>query len=106
MAPRGKTAANPEAWWQQAYQSHPDIRADFEYQHNGDTLIPGTKFKVKYSRSEFKFRCVATNNKTGKVWIDAIEVGAAFRSFYPEMIKGVIKPKRRRRRIVKKNETV
>ncbi|QWT29976.1 hypothetical protein SEA_TUNATARTARE_84 [Streptomyces phage TunaTartare] len=102
MAPRSKAAANPDAWWQHAYKGHPDIDATFEYEHNGDTMIPGTKFKVKYHRGEFKFRCVATNNKTGKVWIDAIEVGSAFRSFYPEMIKGVVKPKRRRRRTVKK----
>lgn len=98
MAPRTKNAANPDAWWQHAYKNHPDIEASFEYEHNGDLMIPGTKFKVKYSRGEFKFRCLATNTRTGKVWIDAIEVGAAFRSFYPEVIKGVVKPKRRRRR--------
>lgn len=103
MAPRGKqTTANPDAWWQQAYQGHPDIEASFEYIHGADTLRPGDKFKVKYNRGEFKFRCVATNVRTGKVWIDAIEVGSAFRSFYPEMIKGKIKPKTRRRRTVKK----
>lgn len=101
MAPRGKAAANPDAWWQQAYQGHPNIEASFEYEHNGDMMVPGTKFKVKYNRGEFKFRCLAKNIQTGKVWIDAIEVGSAFRSFYPEMIKGVVKPKRRRRRTVK-----
>lgn len=102
MAPRGKTTANADAWWENAYQNHPDITAAFEYEFGGDTMVPGTKFKVKYNRGEFKFRCVATNNRTGKVWIDAIEIGAAFRSFYPEMIKGVVKPKTRRRRVLKK----
>ncbi|AXG66202.1 hypothetical protein SEA_ANNADREAMY_83 [Streptomyces phage Annadreamy] len=102
MAPRGKAAANPDAWWQQAYQNHPDIEASFEYDLNGDTMVPGTKFKVKYHRGEFKFRCMATNVRTGKVWIDCIEVGSAFRSFYPESLKGVVKPKRRRRRTIKK----
>jgi hypothetical protein len=101
MAPRTKTSANSNAWWEQAYQNHPDIRAEFEYEFAGDVMVPGTKFKVKYSRGEFKFRCVATNIRTGKVWIDCIEVGSAFRSFYPESIKGVIKPKRRRRTIKK-----
>lgn len=102
MAPRSKHVANPNAWWEQAYQSHPDIEATFEYEHNGDVMVPGTKFKVKYSRGEFKFRCLATNTKTGKVWIDAIEVGSAFRSFYPEVIKGVVKVRRKRRRTTKK----
>lgn len=101
MAPRAKNAANPDAWWQHAYKGHPDIEATFEYDHNGDTMTPGTKFKVKYNRGEFKFRCLATNKKTGAVWIDAIEVGSAFRSFYPDMIKGVVKPKVRRRRTKK-----
>lgn len=101
MAPRGKATANPDAWWQHAYQGHPDITASFEYEFGGDVMVPGTKFKVKYNRGEFKFRCVATNNKTGKVWIDCIEVGSAFRSFYPESIKGVVKPKRRRRTVKK-----
>jgi hypothetical protein len=97
MAPRTKKAANPDSWWQQAYQSHPHIEASFEYELNGDIMTPGTKFKVKYHRGTFKFRCLATNTRTGKVWIDAIEEGSAFRSFYPEVIKGVVKPKRRRR---------
>jgi hypothetical protein len=101
MAPRTKNVANADAWWQQAYQGHPDIEATFEYEFGGDVMVPGTKFKVKYNRGEFKFRCLATNTRTGKVWIDAIEVGSAFRSFYPESIKGIVKPKRRRRRTVK-----
>jgi hypothetical protein len=98
MAPRGKTVANPDSWWQNAYQNHPDIDAEFSYMLGNDELVPGDKFKVKYHRGEFKFRCVATNRRTGKVWIDCIEVGSAFRSFYPDSLKGKVKPKVRRRR--------
>lgn len=101
MAPRTRTTENSEAWWQQAYKGHPTIVANFEYDFGGDVMTPGTKFKVKYNRGEFKFRCLATNTVTGKVWIDCIEVGSAFRSFYPEAIKGVVKPKVRRRRTKK-----
>ena len=101
MAPRTKQPNNQDAWWQQAYQTHPDIEASFEYEHSTGTLKPGDKFKVKYHRGEFKFRCLATNVRTGKVWIDCIEVGSAFRSFYPESIKGVVRPKTRRRRVKK-----
>lgn len=101
MAPRSKTSANPDSWWQNAYQNHPSIEASYEYEFNGDVMVPGTKFKVKYHRGEFKFRCLAKNTATGKVWVDCIEVGSAFRSFYPEAIKGVVKPKTRRRRTQK-----
>ncbi len=101
MAPRAKNLANPNAWWEQAYQNHPDIDAVYEYEIDGDVMTPGTKFKVKYHRGEFKFRCLATNSRTGKTWIDCIEIGSAFRSFYPEAIKGVVKPKRRRRTVKK-----
>lgn len=101
MAPRTKNVANPDAWWQQAYKNHPTVVAKFEYDFRGDKMVPGTKFKVKYNRGEFKFRCLATNTVTGVTWIDCIEVGSAFRSFYPDAIKGVVKPKVRRRRVKK-----
>ena len=65
MAPRAKVTANPDSWWQGAYQNHPTIEAVFEYEFNGDKMVPGTKFKVKYNRGEFKFRCLATNTVTG-----------------------------------------
>lgn len=101
MAPRTKNVVNANGWWENAYKTHPDIVAKYEYDFNGDLMVPGTKFKVRYSRGEFKFRCLATNTVTGKTWIDCIEIGSAFRSFYPEAIKGVVKPKTRRRRIKK-----
>jgi len=102
MAPRTKATANPDSWWQGAYKTHPDIVAEFEYDFNGDLMVPGTKFKVKYNRGEFKFRCFARNTVTGATWIDAIEVGSAFRSFRVEMVKGVVKPRRVRRKRTKK----
>lgn len=103
MAPRTKTTTvNSNSWWENAYDNHPDIEAKFEYDFNGDVMVPGTKFKVKYNRGEFKFRCFATNTKTGATWIDAIEVGSAFRSFRVEMVKGIVKPRRPRRKRTKK----
>lgn len=100
MPPRMKNrmGANPDAWWQQAYQKHPDIEPEFEYQFGNDTLTPGTKFRIKYLRGEFKFRCIAKNNRTGAVWIDCMEEGAAFRSFRLDQIQRVVKPKRKRRK--------
>lgn len=98
---------NPNSWWEGAYKNHPDITAAFEFPFGNDILVPGTKFRVKYKRGEFKFRCVATNTRTGKVWIDCVETGAAFRSFYPEEIKGLVKPRRpRRKRTVKPDEKI
>jgi hypothetical protein len=99
MPPRQKNKAdNPDAWWQQAYQSHPDIEAEFEYQLGNDTLVPGTKFRIKHKRGEFKFRCIAKNKRTGAEWVDCMEIGAAFRSFPIDQIQRVVKPKRPRRK--------
>lgn len=102
MAPRTKVPANPDAWWQQAYMNHPTINATFEYDFGGEMMVPGTKFKVKYNRGEFKFRCYAINEVTGAEWIDAMEIGSAFRSIRIDSIKGIVKPKKARRRRTKK----
>ena len=100
MPPRlkNKMGSNPNAWWEHAYKDHPDIVAEFEYQFGKDTLVPGTKFRIKYMRGEFTFRCFARNTRTGAVWVDCLEGTAAFRSFRPERIQRVVKPKRPRRK--------
>ncbi|QIN94633.1 hypothetical protein PP460_gp170 [Streptomyces phage Muntaha] len=100
MPPRlkNKIGSNPDAWWQNAYDKHPDIEAEFEYQFGNDTLVPGTKFRIKYMRGEFKFRCFARNTRTGAEWIDCLEGDAAFRSFRADRIQRVVKPKRPRRK--------
>lgn len=102
MAPRAKQAENPNGWWEGAYKNHPFISASFEYQFGNDTLVPGTKIKIKNKRGEFKFRCMATNDVTGVSWIDCIEIGSAYRSFYPNQIRNVIKPRRAVRKRTKK----
>jgi len=100
MPPRlkNKIGANPDAWWQQAYQSHPDIEPEFEYQFGKDILTPGTKIRIKHKRGEFKFRCIAKNARTGAVWIDCMEEQAAFRSFRLDQIQRVVKPRRPRKK--------
>jgi hypothetical protein len=102
MAVRSKVSSNPNSWWDDAYKNHPTITAGFEYKFENDILTPGVKFRIKNKRGEFKFRCVATNSVNGKIWIDCIEVGSAFRSFYPSQIRNVVKPRRvKRKRLVK-----
>lgn len=102
MAPRHKKVAdNPNSWWDSAYSQRPDIEVAFEYEFGKDTLVPGTKIRIKHKRGEYKFRCFATNVKTGKSWIDVIEIGHAFRSYRPEAIRCVVKPKKARRKRTK-----
>ncbi len=100
MPPRlkNKIGSNPNAWWENAYSSHPDIEAEFSYQFGRDLLEPGTRFRIKHKRGEFKFRCIAKNTRTGAVWVDCMEVGSAFRSFRLDQIQRVVKPKRPRRK--------
>lgn len=100
MPPRlkNKMGANPNAWWETAYATHPDIVAEFEYEFGRDTLVPGTMIRIKHKRGEFKFRCIARNTRTGAEWLDCLEGTAAFRSFRLDQIQRVVKPKRPRRK--------
>lgn len=101
MAPKQKVSNNPDSWWQDAYANHPYINAEFEFKFGNDVMVPGTKFRIKHKRGEFKFRCVATNTATGVQWIDCIEIGSAFRSFKADQIRNIVKPRVRRKRIKK-----
>lgn len=93
---------NPEAWWQGAYEAIPHIIASYEFELDGDTILPKSLIKFKNTRGSFKFRCVATNTQTGKTWIDCINADTGeWKSFYVEKLKGLVKPRRpvRRRKV-------
>ena len=77
----------------------PHIIPSFEFEFQGDTIVPKALIKFKNTRGIFKFRCIATNVTTGKTWIDCINVDTGeWKSFYVEKLKGLVKPKRSRRR--------
>lgn len=96
---RRSRVKNPDSWWQNAYLGMPDVIPTYEFEFEGDTIIPKMPIKFKNTRGVFKFRCVATNIRTGKTWIDCINSDTGeWKSFYIEKLKGVVKPKARRRR--------
>jgi hypothetical protein len=96
---RRSRVKNPDAWWQGAYAGIPHIIASYEFELDGDTILPKALIKFKNTRGSFKFRCVATNTQTGKTWIDCINADTGeWKSFYVEKLKGLVKPRRPRRR--------
>jgi hypothetical protein len=66
-------------------------------------MVEGTKFKVKNLRETFTFLRYAVNATLGTDWVDCLaDETKQFKSFRPDRIKGVVKPKRpRKRRAVK-----
>jgi hypothetical protein len=73
-----------------------------EYNLSGDVIKPGDKIRIKQTRGEFTFRMVAHNTVTDSMWVDCYESKTGFfRSFPVEMIKCVVRPKKKRVRKTK-----
>jgi len=80
------------------YSSYSYMHVDYEFQFKKDLIKPGVILKFKNHRSQFKFRCLVHNSRTGDSWIDAYEVGTyQFHSFYVDRLQKVVKLKRSRR---------
>lgn len=74
----------------------------FNWMHGNDEIVPGDKILFKNTRGNFTFVKVVDNREKGVVWIDCLEDKThMFRSFYVEKLKGKVKPKRQRKRIVR-----
>jgi hypothetical protein len=79
------------------YIVNPDWTIFETYSHNKDVIAEGDKVKIKFERGEFKFWRHVINSKTKTEWIDCYgETG--YRSFYPESLKGKVKPKKFRKK--------
>lgn len=107
MAPKFSTTPSVDKWWLGAYddESHGHIAVQYEFEFEGDIIKPKTPIKMKNTRGTFKFRCLATNVRTGSTWIDCIDNATGeWRSFRVEKLKCIVKPKKSRRR--KKNVEV
>lgn len=107
MAPRYSTTPSVDQWWKDAYdcEAHAHIAVTYEFEFNGEIIRPKTIIKMKNMRGQFKFRCIANNTRTGAMWIDCIDCETGeWRSFRVEKLKGIVKPKKSRRK--KTNETV
>lgn len=107
MAPKFSTTPSVDQWWKKAYEGASTGRfaVQYEIEFNGDLIKPGTIVKLKNMRGTFKWRCLVNNVETGAEWFDCIDCETGeHRSFRVEKLKGVVKPKKSRRR--KKNVAV
>ena len=88
------------------YFYNPDITVFYELKHGNDQITVGTPLKFKYERAVFKFMKAAHNSVKNVTWIDCMETTTGvFRSFYVEELKGVVKPKRKRKKRSNVNRT-
>jgi hypothetical protein len=95
MNPRNKSKSerNPFFW-------NKNISVFDEMTHGKDIITVGTPLRFKYQRGSFKFVKLVVNSETNVSWIDCIDTkNGVFRSFYVDQLRGVIKPKRQRKKI-------
>lgn len=105
MSPPYSKVPSVDQWWKRAYEGRDDIAVQYEMEHNGDLIKPGTVIKMKNMAKTFKFRCLAHNIKLDSTWIECIDnTTGEWRAFRVDKLKGVVKPKKSRRK--KKNATV
>jgi hypothetical protein len=76
---------------------NPNWLVSEEYNHGRDLIIPGDRVKIKFERGDYKFIRHVFHTQKEVEWIDC--VGAeGYRSFYVDVIKGKVKPKKFRRK--------
>lgn len=98
MPPKSNKPARPDSWWQDAYGNSDHISVLWEIKHGEDIIKPGSLIKIKNQRGNFKFRCLAHNEVLDVTWLDCVDSGGAFRTFSAGSLKGLIKPKKSRRK--------
>jgi hypothetical protein len=81
------------------YGGNPDIDVVYELPFGRDVIVPGDKIKFKNDRGVYIFQRLCSHRKTGNVWIDCLsEDRKSFNSKRIEKLKGVIRPKKSRRK--------
>lgn len=100
MAKR-KNAGGPFLWWERAYDGIDHIEPAYELVLGKDTLTPGIPVRIKNQRGIFLFRCFAKNTNTGSEWADFIGPEKQWHSYRVDKIKGMVKPKKFRRKTPK-----
>lgn len=78
---------------------NPDIHEFYELQFGKDIIKPGTIIKIKGTRGTFRYRKHAHNSKLDVTWVDVVHNQKfSYHSFYIDKIRGIVKPKRSRRK--------
>ena len=81
------------------YGHNEKIYVYYELEFGKDVIKPGDPIKIKNTRGKFKFLKLVHNSELDVTWIDCMDIkDGQFRSFYLETLKGVIRPKRSRRK--------
>lgn len=66
---------------------------------DGEMISPGQKVKIKNKRGLYTFRGWVHNTRKDVQWLDLMEDKTGqFRQFYIEQLRGVVKPKRSRKK--------
>lgn len=81
------------------YGHNPNISVFYELEWGKDVIKPGDPIKIKNERGTFKFIQWVHNSEKDVTWIDCLDTKQGrFRAFYMERLKGVVRPKRSRRK--------
>lgn len=77
----------------------PHVHVYYELEHDKNTIKPGDKVKIKHVRGDFTFIKWVHNSNKDVTWIDCMDPKTGeFRSFHMHNLKGIVKPKRSRRK--------
>lgn len=83
----------------QPFHYNQSITVFYEMKHGNDHISVGTVVRFKNRRGTFKFVKLVHNAEKGVSWIDCMESGTGiYRSFYVEELKGMVKPRKRRKK--------
>ena len=81
------------------YEHNDQINIFYEMKFGKDEIIAGTPLRFKYERGTFKFIKMVYHGGKDITWIDCIDsTTGIFRSFYVSQLKGVVKPRNKRRK--------
>lgn len=107
MAPKFSTTPSVDKWWQNAYANSDHIHVQYEFDFEGEPVVANkTILRMKNTYGTFKFRCLAHNIQTDRTWIECIDnKSGAWRAFPVDKLKGIVKPKKSRRKKVEKVQT-
>lgn len=95
MAARKKFVPLPPFWYNE------NIHVYYELEFGKDLIKPGDKIKIKNVRGQFLFIKWVHNSQKDVTWIDCRDMKThEERSFYIENLKGVVRPKKSRRKKV------
>ena len=82
------------------YDFNLSISVFYELKHGADEIIVGTPLRFKYQRGTYTFVKMVHNAEKETSWIDCTDSATGvYRSFYVKDLKGVVKPKKTRKKI-------